>query len=150
MQAISQRLRNITFFVLVSIFALVFTWFKPGWRFIRFSDSLLIVVPLTIIVLGLVVVVLTVRLKETRIKKVFFLLAGASAAAIPICALLHNVVYGLFILWFGEGFWERHGTDEPVFFILAVVFCPVLFLVGTVGAVVFLAKDFQKPSFQRK
>jgi hypothetical protein len=72
-------------------------------------------------------------------------LAGASAAAIPVCALLHNVVYGLFLWWFGEGFWERHGADEPVFFLLAVVVCPALFLIGAVGSIAF----FIKPSGDR-
>jgi hypothetical protein len=68
------------------------------------------------------------------------LLAGASAAAMPICAVLHNVVYALFILWFGEGFWERHGADEPVFFLLAIVVFPALFVVGTVGSIVLLLR----------
>jgi hypothetical protein len=78
-----------------------------------------------------------------------FLLAGASATAMPICAVLHNAVYALFIRWFGEGFWERHGSDEPVFFILAIVVCPALFVVASVGSFVFLARDsrhwFQRP-----
>ena len=92
--------------------------------------------------LGLMVVVLTTRLREARIQKIFFVLAGASAAGIPICAILHNLVYGLFIAWFGKGFWERHvpGGDEPVFFILALFVCPALFLIGTVGSIVLLIK----------
>ena len=92
--------------------------------------------------LGLALVVLTARLEEPRARKVLFILAGASAAGIPICAVLHNLVYGLFIFWFGKGFWDRHGPggDEPVFFVLAVVVCPILFLVGTVGGIVHLVK----------
>ena len=90
-------------------------------------------------VLGLVLVVLTARRSEARIRKVFFMLAGASAAGIPICVILHNLVYGLFILWFGKDFWGR-GGDEPVFFILGVLVCPALFLVGAVGSGVLLVK----------
>ena len=69
-------------------------------------------------------------------------MAGASAAGIPICAILHNLVYGLLIAWFGKGFWERHvpGGDEPVFFVLALLVCPALFLLGTVGSIVLLIK----------
>jgi hypothetical protein len=143
MHGTSLRMRNIAFFVLVLIFALLLALFSLGGRLIRFRISLLVVLAIAFVLLGLAMVVLTVRLKEATTKKVFFLMAGASAVAIPICALLHNVVYALFILWFGEGFWERHGTDEPVFFILAMVVFPALFLVGTIGSIVFLAKDFK-------
>jgi hypothetical protein len=90
--------------------------------------------------LGLTLAALTMRLQEARLPKLCFLLAGASAAAIPICAILHNLVYGLFVVWFGEDFWERHGTDEAVFFILALVVFPALFLVATVGSIAFLLK----------
>ena len=90
-------------------------------------------------VLGLVLVVLTARRSEARTRKVFFILTGASAAGIPICAILHNLVYGLFILWFGKGFWGP-GGDEPVFFILGVLVCPALVLVGAVGSGVLLVK----------
>jgi hypothetical protein len=54
-----------------------------------------------------------------------------------------NVVYALFILWFGAGFWERHGSDEAVFFVLAIIVFPALFLLGAIGSIVFLAMEFQ-------
>jgi hypothetical protein len=117
---------------------------------IRLPDSLLFFLAIAFALLGLVEVVLTVRLNEATMKRVFFLLAGASAAAMPICVILHNLVYALFIWWFGEGFWERHGTDEGVFFLLAIVVCPVLFLVGTVGSIVFLIKADQDRSQQTR
>jgi hypothetical protein len=123
--------------------------FGTGGRLNWFPTALLGVLAIALAVLGLVVVVLTVRLNEFRPKKAFFLLAGASAAAMPICALLHNVVYALFILWFGEGFWQRHGEDEPVFFILAIVVCPALFVIGTIGSMACLAKEFQGRSQRR-
>jgi hypothetical protein len=137
------KIRNVSFFALVSIFALFGGLFGLGGRLNWFPTSLLVVLALAFFVLGLVVVVLTMRLNERRMKKAFFLLAGTSAAAMPVCALLHNVVYALFIFCFGEGFWERHGSDEPVFFTLAIVVFPALFLVGTVGGIVFLTKESQ-------
>jgi hypothetical protein len=140
MHGTSQRIRDIAFFVLVAVFALLFASVSLGGRLLRLPTPLLVVLALALALLGLVVVVLTARLNEARAKKAFFLLAGASAAAMPACAVLHNVVYALFILWFGQGFWERHGADEPVFFLVAVVVCPALFLVGAVGGIVFLAK----------
>jgi hypothetical protein len=136
MHGSSQQTRNAIFFVLVSVFALLLALFSLGGRLF----GVVAVLAIGFGLLGLVLVVLTVRLQEPRIQKTFFLLAGASAAAIPISVILHNLVYGLFILWFGEGFWESHGADEPVFFILAIVVCPALFLVGTVGSTVLLIK----------
>ena len=112
----SSQIRNIAFFVMVLIFALFVGLFSMVGRLNWFPISLPVVLAIAFVLLGLVVLVLTVRLNEARTKRAFFLLAGASAAAMPICALLHNVVYGLFLWWFGEGFWERHGADEPVFF----------------------------------
>jgi hypothetical protein len=139
MHGTPQQIRNGIFFVLVLIFALLFALFGMGGRLNWFPFPLLVVLAIAFVLLGLVVFVLTVRLNEARTQKAFFLLAGASAAAMPICALLHNVVYALFIWWFGEGFWERHGADEPVFFLLAMVVFPALFCVGAVGSLVSLA-----------
>ena len=137
MKDISLQIRNVIFYVLVPIFAIL--GIAIG-RIIKLHFLLIVVLAITFGVLGLVLVVLTARLRESRIQKIFFILAGASAVGIPICAILHNLVYGLFIPWFGENFWERHvsGGDEPVFFILALLVCPALFLIGTVGSVVLL------------
>jgi hypothetical protein len=139
----SSQIRNIAFFVTVLIFALFVGVFSLGGRLNWFPTSLLVALAIAFAVLGVVVIVLTMRLHEARAKKTFLLLAGVSAVAMPVCAVLHNVVYGLFILWFGEGYWERHGADEPVFFILAIVVFPAVFLVGAVGSVVFLRKTSQ-------
>jgi hypothetical protein len=111
-------------------------------RLITLRFSVIAVLAIAFGLLGLVVVVLTVKLREARIRKLCFILAGASAAGIPICALLHNFSYGLLISLFGKGFWERHasGGDESIFFILALIVCPVLFLLGTVGSIVLLIK----------
>jgi hypothetical protein len=88
-------------------------------------------------VLGIVQVVLSIRIKEAKVKKLFFILAGASAAGIPVCAVLHNVVYGLF-------FTGKQG-DEAVFFILALIVCPILFAVGILGSIVCGIVDWKKP-----
>jgi hypothetical protein len=48
-------------------------------------------------------------------------------------------------LWFGKGFSERHGSDEGAFFIVAIVVCPLLFLIGAFGSIVVLLKaEFTK------
>jgi hypothetical protein len=89
--------------------------------------------------LGIALVVLAVKANFTKISKIFFILTGASAIGIAASAMLHNLVYALFIKLFGEGFWAGTG-DEPVFFILAVILCPLALLAGTVGSIVLIAK----------
>ena len=139
MKDISLQIRNAIFYVLVPIFAIL--GMALG-RLIKLHFLWIAVLAITFGVLGLVLVVFTARRRESRIQKIFFILVGASAAGIPIFVILHNLVYGLFIAWFGENFWERQGAggDEPVFFILALLVCPALFLIGTVGSIVLLIK----------
>jgi len=84
--------------------------------------------------LGITFLVLTIKGKTKGISRKFQLLTGASAIGIPVSILLHNLVYGLFIYFFGAEFWN--GGDEPVFFIMATLVCPVAFLVGAVGSIV--------------
>jgi hypothetical protein len=65
--------------------------------------------------------------------RVFLILTGASAAGITVGVILHNVVYGLCISLFSVDFWERIGlVDEPVFFVFALIVCPVALLVGSI------------------
>ena len=91
--------------------------------------------------LGVALIVLTVKEKVVGKPKKFLLLTGASSAGVLVSALLHNAVYGLFIHFFGADFWDRVGMgDEPFFFILAIVICPLGFLVGLVGSVVLFIK----------
>jgi len=84
-------------------------------------------------ILGIVLIVMTIRSKvKGRLRK-FLLLTGISASGILVSVLLHNLVYGLMIYFFGEGFWG--GGDEAVFFILGLIVFPVLFLVGGIGGI---------------
>lgn len=94
--------------------------------------------------LGTALIVLTAKEKVRGMLKKFLLLTGASAVGFFIFSLLHNVIYGLFIHWFGVGFWDRIGLgDEPFFFIMAVIVCPIGFLVGAVGSIVLAIKEFR-------
>jgi len=71
-------------------------------------------------------------------------LTGASATGSLVSVFLHNAIYALFIEWFGVGFWERIGMgDEPFFFILALIVCPIAFLVGVIGSTVLFIKKKQ-------
>jgi len=88
------------------------------------------------------------RLSERglRMLRIFLLVAGISLGAFIISVFLHNAIYGLFILWFGEDFWNRIGIgDEPVFFFIALLSI-VAFAVGIIGSLVIFIKGlFSKP-----
>jgi hypothetical protein len=90
-----------------------------------------IILPAWAIFLGLSVtlIVLTIKKKVAGKHKTFLLLTGASAAGLPVFAVLHNVVGALLNL------------EEPVFFILATMVCPLGFLVGAAGTLILAAKN---------
>jgi len=89
--------------------------------------------------LGIALVVFAAKAGYTKISRAFLILTGASAIGMVIGAALHNLVYALFILLFGENFWGS-GGDEPVFFIFATIICPLALLVGIIGSIVLIAK----------
>jgi hypothetical protein len=92
--------------------------------------------------LGITLIVLTIKQKVAGSSKVYLLLTGSSLAAMPLFIVLHNLVYALFITWFGTDFWGSNGAgDEPVFFILAIIICPLGFLVGAAGTVITALKN---------
>jgi hypothetical protein len=104
-----------------------------------FAGSGLFLAPFGVfLLLGVALLVFTLREKVAGKLKAFFLLTASSAAGVFVFVLLHNLVYGLFIHFFGEGFWK--GGDEPFFFILAVIVCPLGFLTGAVGSIVLRIK----------
>jgi len=134
-------------------------WVLVGVFVVIVSDMLLIptpalrvyMLPLMFIswaaffVLGLALIVLIKKRKaegpQGWLKK-FLLLTGASAVGFPVFVILHNLVYGLFIYFFGQDIWDRIGLggDEPFFFFLATIVCPLGFLVGAVGTIVLFLK----------
>ena len=94
----------------------------------------LIIVGVLLLLGGGALVFFTIKRKvEGKLRK-FQLLAGASALGIPVFAVLHNVAYMLGIMWFGESAFGN--GDEPVFFIIATMVCPLGLLVGGIGTLV--------------
>jgi hypothetical protein len=132
MKTKALQTRNIIFWALVVIFAALVASMGMAnrLRFWEYKRLLLAVIAVVFFALAIALLVLTVKLKEPLIRKIFFILTGASAVGIPICVILHNLVYGLFF----------HGKDgdEAVFFILAVLVCPALFIIGVLGSIVLL------------
>jgi len=94
--------------------------------------------------LGLALLILAIKTDINGIIKKFLILTGAAAVGVFASMLLHNLVYGAFIQFFGEDFWERIGMgDEPFFFIMAIFVCPLAYLVGTMGSIVLMFRRKQ-------
>ncbi|PKL48665.1 MAG: hypothetical protein CVV39_04050 [Planctomycetes bacterium HGW-Planctomycetes-1] len=131
METTSRKIRNVVFSSLVVIFVVLLgnviglgRYFGLG----RLPLAALGSMAAVFFVLAVMQIILTAKIKESKLRKTFFMLTGISAAAIPICAILHNVVYGLFF--------QGKDGDEAVFFILALLVCPALFVLGALGSII--------------
>ena len=120
------------FWSLVAIFILVVgIIFVPmlNQQSARVAPFGLIFLGAVFFLLGVALIVLTLKTKVAGTLKKFLLLSGAAPVGLPVFAVLHNLVSGLF------------DTEEPVFFILATLVCPLAFLVGAVGTIVLAIKN---------
>ena len=140
------KLSWIIFWALVGTFILIIGWFfaAAATEFLRGFHGFLFIIISGIVfsLLGAALIFLTVKEKVRGMLKKFLILTGASAVGTLPSILLHNLIYGLFIQWFGADFWDRIGLgDEPFFFFMAIVICPIAFLVGTVGTIVIAIKQ---------
>lgn len=106
---------------------------------IDFFPALFLGSQLLFFLLGPTLIVLTARAQIERTLKKFLILTGSAAVGIPVSAVLHNLVYGAFIKLFGENFWDRIGLgDEPFFFLITVIICPLAFIVGTIVSIILM------------
>lgn len=135
----TATVRNTVFAAVILLFAMTFATFALGLQ--RFA--LTAVSEILFGLAGVALVVLTLRLREPRLQRVFFLMTGISAVGIPLSVALHNVVYALCILMFGNDFW-KDGRDEPFFFLSAIELFAALFLIGSMGSAAILARAFFK------
>ena len=136
------KLHWVIFCVLVGIFVvLVSVLFVPAFRESLVNFLFVIISGILFFLLGAALIFLTVKGKVRGTLKKFLILTGASSAGLSVSAFLHNIIYGVFIQLFGADFWDRIGLgDEPFFFVIAVIVCPIAFLVGAVGSVVLAIK----------
>jgi len=128
------------FWALIAVFVFILCLFFIEPVRDLLAGSVLFLTPFAVFfLLGVALLVLTLREKVSGLLKTFFLLTAASALGVFVFILLHNAVYGLFIYFFGEGFWN--GGDEPFFFILAIIVCPLGFLTGVIGSIVLRIRE---------
>ncbi|MBA7508297.1 hypothetical protein ES705_00223 [subsurface metagenome] len=131
---------KVIFWLLVA-FPIVITIssFVPGVN--RYIVFLFMPSGIIFLLLGIALIVLTVKSGLRGLLKKFLLITGAAPIGAVVSVILHNAFYGVFIYFFGADFWDGIGIgDEPVFFFLALTVCPIAFLVGIVGSIVLFIK----------
>jgi hypothetical protein len=130
----------IVFWALVVAFgALVLTVLLPD--VLPFFRPIFLSLVAVCFLLGLALLILSIRWQERTLLRVFWILAGASTAGAALGSVLHNAFYALATV---TGRWPILNAAievlEVAFFVIATLLCPVAFLVGTVGAIVVLVR----------
>jgi len=123
---------KIIFLLLIMVFISIFIGMlipSIGSRIIALSEWGIF------LILGTILIILTLKNKIEGLLKEFLLLTGISAVGFFVFVLLHNLISGLLSMIFNKG------IDEPVFFLLAVIGCPIGFLVGSIGSLVLSVKQ---------
>ncbi len=130
------------FWALVAVFIVIVCYFAIPLFRDALSGSYLLLAPLIVFfLLGIALIVFTLREKFSGTLKIFFLLAGASAAGFLIFVLLHNAFSVLGTTIGHRPVWS-HLADflDGAFFVMAVPVCPLGFLVGAIGSIVLRLK----------
>ncbi len=130
------QIRNGLFYaLLVSTMGIALSFLKP---ISRVGMPLTFSITMISAVLGLLLVVFSIKAMDTKKTRALFIVNGASILGIPVFAVMHNLVYALLISVFGRDFWGE-GGDEPFFFILALIICPLVYLTTTALSIFSLA-----------
>jgi hypothetical protein len=121
---------------------IVCLFFVPLVRELFRSSAAFFIPFITLFLLGSTLAVLAHKSKVRTSLRRYLLLTGISAAGILAGIILHNIIYGLFIYFFGADFWDRTGFgDEPLFFLIALVACPIGFLIGAAGSIAGFSRE---------
>jgi len=92
--------------------------------------------------LGIALIVSTIKEKVRGKLKIFLLLCGISATSFFACIILHNAFYAfstvtehIKILYY------LFEILHVIFFLLAIPVCPIVFIVGLIGSAILLIKQ---------
>ena len=130
------------FWALVGIFVVIASVFAiPAVRELLMGFLFIIISGAAFFLLGVALIFFTVKGEVGGMLKKFLILTGASSTGFFVSLLLHYAFYVLFVYFLGEGVWDRTGIrDDPFFFIMAIVVCPLGFLIGAIGSIVLASK----------
>jgi len=91
--------------------------------------------------LGLFLIILTLKQKIKGKLKIFLLLSGISAVVFLVSIILHNLFYALAIL--SEDILILKYLFEVLhiaFFFIGIPICPILFLIGIIGSLILFLR----------
>ena len=100
--------------------------------------------------LGAALIFLTVRKKVKGKLKKFLILTGVSAVGFLVSVLLHNFLYGLAIITSSItvlSFLMK--ILHVIFFIVAILVCPIGFLIGAAGSATLFVKKKTKTTLKK-
>lgn len=139
------KLSSSIFWASIGVFIVAASIFTVPALWELFMSLLFVIVSVVVFfLLSGALIFSAVKEKVPGILKKFYILTGASSVGFFVSLLLHYVIYGLFIQWFGVDFWGGNGlSNEPFFFIMAIFVCPAGFLVGAVGSIVVIIRRFK-------
>jgi len=137
MRILKNRILTIKslFIILVALAALViFLMFSGDTGLLAGANIFVLWIMLALAGLGLVVMVNNAKLGGKV--KIFLLACGYAAVGFLAGVLLHNLFYALASMTASAFLGGLLGFLEGIFFILAVLVCPLALLVGVLGALI--------------
>ena len=132
----------VTFWTLVGVFLVVLChFFIPLFRDLLKGSELFFIPMAVFCLLGVVLLILSLKEKAKGKLKKFLILTGASAVGLFVFVILHNVFYALSTIT-GEIFILNYLMEglHVAFFLMAIPVCLIGFLVGVIGSIVFFIK----------
>ena len=131
----------ITFWALIGTFVFILgVFFIPAIGDL-FRGSIFLLPLIVFSLLGIALIILTLKEKpEGKLKK-FLILTGVSAFGFFVFVVLHNAFYALGIIT--KEIFVLSSLMEVlhvVFFLIAIPVCPIGFLVGAIGSITILIK----------
>ena len=146
-RSVRKSLLPTIYYALIGVFVVIISMFFVPAVGELIKGPFLFLSPFIIFsLLGAVLIFLTVKSKIKGKHRKLLILTGASAAGFFVSILLHNLLYALAIVA-GHIVLLKYVFEflHIVFFILAIVVCPLGFLIGAVGcATIFIKKRKKK------
>ena len=127
------------FWSMVAIFLVLLSFPFVLDTFRRKVFILYAILALVFLMLGIVLIVLAARSRLPRGLKIYMIIMGASAPGVFAGSIMHNMFYAFAVMT--EGNMILHVAFEIMHvgaFLGSLIVCPLLFLVGTVGALVMM------------
>jgi len=125
---------------LITIFVLLLIYFLTP-----FPSSIKRTLFPLVAILGLLFLILGIALtliarKEKGKPRLFLMLTGISATTPFVFTILHNLFYGLAMIF--ENLKFLFEALSAISFIIAIIVAPIVFIVGVVGSKIFLKRSF--------